>query len=94
MENTIKLKKPYSFEDEEYTSIDLSGLDGLTMQDAIDAQKEVVTGISGRGGRPRIRQAGGVLQRYAHRYVFQSAHSGSGSFCRERSGKGRRSRSG
>ena len=42
MENTIKLKKPYSFEDEEYTSIDLSGLDGLTMQDAIDAQKEVV----------------------------------------------------
>ena len=42
MENVIELKKPYVFEDEEYTSIDLSGLDGLTMQDAIDAQKEVI----------------------------------------------------
>lgn len=42
MENVIKLKKPYIFEDEEYTSIDLSGLDSLTMQDAIDAQKEVI----------------------------------------------------
>lgn len=42
MENVIELKKPYVFEDEEYASIDLSGLDGLTMQDAIDAQKEVI----------------------------------------------------
>ena len=42
MENVIELKKPYIFEDEEYTSIDLSGLDSLTMQDAIDAQKEVI----------------------------------------------------
>jgi hypothetical protein len=42
MENMIELKKPYVFDDEEYKSIDLSGLENLTMQDAIDAQKEVV----------------------------------------------------
>lgn len=38
----IELKKPYVFEDEETKSIDLSGLEALTMQDAIDAQKNVV----------------------------------------------------
>ena len=37
MENMIELKKPYVFDDEEYKSIDLSGLENLTMQDAIDA---------------------------------------------------------
>ena len=42
MENMIELKKPYVFDDEEYKSIDLSGLENLTMQDAIDAQKEVI----------------------------------------------------
>lgn len=42
MENTIELKKPYVFDNEEYKSIDLSGLENLTMQDAIDAQKEII----------------------------------------------------
>lgn len=34
----IKLAKPYVFEGTEYGEIDLSGLDKLTVQDAIDAQ--------------------------------------------------------
>lgn len=38
----IEPKKPYVFEDEEYETIDLSGLEKLTMQDAIEAQKNVV----------------------------------------------------
>lgn len=38
----IGLKKPYLFEDEEYDAIDLSGMENLTMQDAIEAQKNVV----------------------------------------------------
>ena len=38
----IELKKPYLFEDEEYAAIDLSGMENLTMQDAIEAQKNVV----------------------------------------------------
>lgn len=38
----IGLKKPYLFEDEEYAAIDLSGMENLTMQDAIEAQKNVV----------------------------------------------------
>jgi hypothetical protein len=42
MENMIELKKPYVFDDEEYKSIDLSGLENLTMQDAIDTQKEII----------------------------------------------------
>ncbi len=42
MENVIELKKPYTFDDEEYTSIDLSGLENLTMQDAIEAQKAII----------------------------------------------------
>ena len=41
-ELVIELKKPYLFEDEEYKTIDLSGLEELTMQDAIEAQKNVV----------------------------------------------------
>ena len=33
----IELKKPYLFEGEEYANIDLSGMENLTMQDAIEA---------------------------------------------------------
>lgn len=39
--NVITLKKPYTFEKKEYTEIDLSGLDKLTIQDAIDAQRKL-----------------------------------------------------
>lgn len=37
----IDLGKPYKFEDTEYTEIDLSGLDKLTVKDAIDIQRQL-----------------------------------------------------
>lgn len=37
----VKLAKPYKFDDEEYTEIDLSGLDNLTIKDAILAMKNL-----------------------------------------------------
>ena len=37
----LKLAKPYTFEGKEYEGIDLSGLSSLTVQDAIDAQKQL-----------------------------------------------------
>lgn len=40
-EITISLNKPYLFEGEEYSEIDLSGIQNLTIADAIDAQREL-----------------------------------------------------
>lgn len=40
-ENIVKLNKPYLFEGKEYPEIDLSGLEKLTVQDAIDAQRQL-----------------------------------------------------
>ena len=40
-ENVVKLAKPYVFEGKEYPEIDLSGLDKLTIKDAIDAQRQL-----------------------------------------------------
>lgn len=40
-QNVIELKKPYTFEKKEYREIDLSGLDKLTIQDAIDIQMQL-----------------------------------------------------
>lgn len=40
-ENVIVLKTPYKFEGKEYPEIDLSGLDNLTVQDAVDAQRQL-----------------------------------------------------
>lgn len=40
-EKVITLKKPYVFEKQEYSEIDLSGLDKLTIQDAIDIQGQL-----------------------------------------------------
>lgn len=37
----LKLAKPYVFEGKEYAEIDLSGLDKLTVQAAIDAQRQL-----------------------------------------------------
>ena len=37
----VTLKRPYRFEGKEYTEIDLGGLDNLTIQDAIDAQRDL-----------------------------------------------------
>lgn len=37
----IELSKPYVFEDREYKQIDLSGLDEMTIKDAIDIQKQL-----------------------------------------------------
>ncbi len=39
MGNIVKFAKPYSFEGTEYTEVDLSGMDKLTIQDMIDIQK-------------------------------------------------------
>lgn len=39
--NVITFNKPYKFEGTEYTEIDLSGLDKLTIKDAIDIQKQL-----------------------------------------------------
>lgn len=40
-ENVIKLGKPYSFEGKEYQEIDMSGLDKLTIKDAVSAQLQL-----------------------------------------------------
>jgi hypothetical protein len=40
--NVITFNKPYKFEGTEYTEIDLSGLDKLTIKDAIDIQKQLI----------------------------------------------------
>ena len=37
----ITFSRPYLFERTEYTEIDLSGVEALTVQDVIDAQREV-----------------------------------------------------
>lgn len=41
--NTVKFKKPYSFEGVEYTEVDLSGADKLTVADLIDVQKQLTS---------------------------------------------------
>lgn len=37
----VKLEKPYVFENTEHQEIDLTGLEKLTIQDAIDAQRQL-----------------------------------------------------
>lgn len=39
--HVVALNKPYLFEGKEYTEINLGGLEGMTIQDAIDAQTEL-----------------------------------------------------
>ena len=34
-QKSIELARPYKFDDKEYTELDLSGLDGLTIKDAV-----------------------------------------------------------
>ena len=41
MENIVKFDKPYKFEGEEYDSLDLSGMEKMTVQDLIDVQKSI-----------------------------------------------------
>ena len=38
---TVKFSKPYLFEGNEYDEVDLSGIQDLTIQDAIDTQREL-----------------------------------------------------
>lgn len=45
----IELARPYKFDDKEYTEIDLSGLDDLTIKDAGAHHQETVQ--RGRNGR-------------------------------------------
>ena len=40
-EHVVVLKKPHTWEQKEYTEIDLGGLDTLTIQDAINAQNDL-----------------------------------------------------
>ena len=40
-DNIVELARPYVFEGKEYGEIDLSGLEKLTIQDAIDAQRQL-----------------------------------------------------
>ena len=46
-ENIVELARPYVFEGKEYGEIDLTGLEKLTVQDAIDVQRQLF------GARPR-----------------------------------------
>lgn len=41
MENIVKFDKPYKFEGKEYDSLDLSGMEKMTVQDLIDVQKNI-----------------------------------------------------
>jgi hypothetical protein len=41
MENIVKFDKPYKFEGKEYDSLDLSGMEKMTVQDLIDVQKSI-----------------------------------------------------
>ena len=46
MDNIVKFAKPYSFEGTEYTEVDLSGMDKLTIQDMIDIQKNLANELA------------------------------------------------
>ena len=37
----VKFKKPYRFEGRDYTEVDLSGLERLTVKDAIEVQRDL-----------------------------------------------------
>lgn len=39
--HVVTFKRPYTFERKEYAEVDLSGLDGLTVKDAIEAQRQL-----------------------------------------------------
>ena len=69
--HVVTFKRPYLFERKEYAEVDLSGLDELTVKDAIEVQRQ----LFGRGlpvdgdddglcpgvGSQSQREAGGVL---------------------------------
>ena len=46
MGNIVKFAKPYKFEGTEYTEVDLSGMDDLTIQDMIDIQKNLANELA------------------------------------------------
>ena len=41
MDNIVKFDKPYKFEGKEYDSLNLSGMEKITVQDLIDIQKNI-----------------------------------------------------
>lgn len=41
LRHVVQFRNPYNWEGKEYTSVDLSGLDNLTVKDAIDAQRKL-----------------------------------------------------
>lgn len=57
-ENIVELARPYGFEGKEYGEIDLTGLEKLTVQDAIDVQRQLLVRARRRPrccARPRQR---------------------------------------
>ena len=55
-ENIVELARPYGFEGKEYGEIDLTGLEKLTVQDAIDVQRG--------GGLGAVRDHDGICPRH------------------------------
>lgn len=47
MDNIVKFDKPYKFEGKEYDSLDLSGMEKMTVQDLIDIQKNIGNELGG-----------------------------------------------
>ena len=63
-ENIVELARPYGFEGKEYGEIDLTGLEKLTVQDAIDVQRQLFGAVRDHDGIcPRH---GGQGHRNAH----------------------------
>ena len=57
-ENIVELARPYGFEGKEYGEIDLTGLEKLTVQDAIDVQRQL------GGGLGVVRDHDGICPRH------------------------------
>ena len=69
----IKFSKPYVFENQTYTEIDLAGLENLTARDMIDAEKYLFKAASSPRcrTRPRSISASSPVEWPVSRGVFQ-----------------------
>ena len=56
-ENIVELARPYGFEGKEYGEIDLTGLEKMTVQDAIDVQRQLF-------GLGAVRDHDGICPRH------------------------------
>lgn len=86
MDNIVKFDKPYKFEGKEYDSLDLSGMEKMTVQDLIDIQKSIGNETAAMYAMEMTTsfaqemavywKAGGVLQAHAPRQDQESAGGG------------------